>query len=309
MLRVLLRAIRSERSSLRYQRDGRQTPVPIVWSASEALLKEQGGGGTTAFWCPVAKCVTFIGFGFGRESWHPFVALLEDHMAGRSRAYEGSLLERYYQSWQPVDARAAYAGFEQAPASFAGRDPHLFHLVPWTAQGPEEILRVVRRFTSYDNRMAGQARLDLSHGMGLFGPTDPEKGRLEFERLIAIYRSLKERGYCRSFGDIHVVAVKRRKDRRFIVYGGGFHRASALAALGQEHLPARFHHPFTIDVADVDYWPQVRNGTWSREEACAYVDYLFDFDCADWARTRFLGSSTAPAHPHSRAELFPPRRG
>jgi hypothetical protein len=280
MLRNLLRASRAARSSWRNSPERREEPVPIVRSATEALLKEQGGGGKTAFWCPIAECVTFVGFGFGRKSWHPFVALLQDHREGRSQDYEGSLLEQYYQRWQPADARAAYAGFEQAPASLAGRDPHLFHLVPWTAQGPEEILRVVRAFTSYDNRMAGQARLDLSHGMGLFGPTHPEKGRLEFERLIAIYRILKTRGYCRSFGDIHVVPVKRRNDYRFIVYGGGFHRASALAALGHEYLPARFHHPFAFDVADVDYWPQVRNGTWSREEACAYVDYLFDFDLA-----------------------------
>ncbi|MFU8815174.1 MAG: hypothetical protein ACNA7W_07500 [Pseudomonadales bacterium] len=260
------------------------------------MLIEQGGGGETAFWCPVAECVTFIGFGFGADSWHPFVALLKDHVEGRSQTYEGSLLERYYQRWQPIDARATYAGFEQAPASLAGRDPHLVHLVPWTAQGPEDILRVVRAFTSYDNRMAGKARLDLSHGMGLFGPTHPEKGRLEFERLISIYRILKARGYDRSFGDICVVPVKRRNDLRFIVYGGGFHRACALAALGHEHLPARFLHPFVVDVADVDFWPQVRNGTWSREEASAYVDYLFDFDCAAWARTRFIRPSTRSAH-------------
>jgi hypothetical protein len=287
MLRAILRAIRATGSMGRQQRES-EVPAPIFESAREALLVEQGSGGKTAFWCPVSDCITFVGFGFGPAAWHPFVALLRDHMAGRSQTYEGSLLERYYRTWQPVDARDAYAGFARAPAALAGCDPHLFHLVPWTAQAPDQILNLVRGFTWNDNRMAGKAGLDLDHGMGLFGPTHPEKGELEFERLIGICHLLEANGYDRSHGDISVIPVQRGDDWRFIAYGGGFHRACALAALGHDHLPARFFRPFAVNVQDVDYWPQVRNGTWAREEAIAYVDYLFDFDCAAWAQERGL---------------------
>jgi hypothetical protein len=39
-----------------------------------------------------------------------------------------------------------------------------------------------------------------------------------------------------------------------------------------------------IDVDDVDRWPQVRAGVWTREAAIRYIDHLFDFDATAWAR-------------------------
>ncbi len=61
-----------------------------------------------------------------------------------------------------------------------------------------------------------------------------------------------------------------------------------MQALGERTIPAVFKTPCLYDVADVAYWPDVRSGIWSKEEAIRYVDHLFEFDPRSWAREHGL---------------------
>jgi hypothetical protein len=64
---------------------------------------------------------------------------------------------------------------------------------------------------------------------------------------------------------------------RFLVRHG-HHRIGAAAALGMTTIPAHVSHGAIINVKDLEHWPQVRIGVWSREQALGYFHHLFDFD-------------------------------
>lgn len=152
-----------------------------------------------------------------------------------------------------------------------------------------EVDQDTRNWNRNDNSGHGCSHLDFPEdGWAFSGPVHPDKGRLEFLRLISLYQSIKENGYDQTKGYIGVIQIKRDNEYRYLVGGGGYHRALVMAALGYEYIPARFNRNSTIDVNDVDFWPQVRNGLWSKNQALKYVDHLFTAFNIDRARNREL---------------------
>ncbi len=264
-------------------------PNPILFEDPIEALRYVQGERQAAFVCPIKDLTYLIGFGLAPKGWHPFLATLQEYRSGLSTCYGDSILKTYYESWQPQNAQEAYAGFNEAPKSFAKLAPHLLYLLPWRSHDPSEVTRNIEYWSSLDNLEHGRPDLHfLKHGLGFFGPTATAKGELEYRRLIYIYEEIKIHGYNRSYGDINLVLLRRGSEFRYITDGQGYHRAIAIAALDHETLPARFRNPFIIDVKDADYWPQVRSGIWERSEAVAYFNYLFDFDSYSWASERGL---------------------
>jgi hypothetical protein len=254
----------------------------------EALLHRQGGE-AAAFRCPIDRCTHFVGFGFSASGWHPFVAALLEYRAGLATSYQQSLLKDYYEKWQPRTAAEAFAGFDTGQGRLVELPSYCFYLTPWTAATPESVAEGLAYWTSVENAEHGRPDLDFrEHGIGYFGPTHPAKGELAFRRLTTIHDRLAASGYDRSFGDVNVRVLKRGAELRFIVDGGGYHRTAALAAAGKSEVPATFVDPFVIAVEDAEYWPQVRRGVWSRDEAARYFHHLFDFDSRAWARDHDL---------------------
>jgi hypothetical protein len=254
----------------------------------EALLQRQGGE-AAAFRCPIDQCTHFVGFGLSARGWHPFVATVLEYRAGLASSYDESVLKRYYERWQPRSAAEAFAGFEMGESLLAELPSYCFYLSPWTAATPEVVADTLAYWTSAENAEHGNPDLDFRrHGIGYFGPTHPAKGEMEFRRLTAIHDRLVSSGYDRRFGDVSVRALKRGDELRFVVDGGGYHRAAALAAAGHEDMPATFVEPFVIAAEDAEYWPQVRRGVWSRGDAVRYFHHLFDFDSREWAREHGL---------------------
>ncbi len=242
------------------------------------------GGGEASFLCPLDSCVHRIGLNFASGGWHPFTETLREYTHDKSLTYEQSSLKSYYERWQPVSAYDTYIGFEDAPKKFKTLPPHLFYLTPWSSQSISQTDRRVRKWNDSDDTDHGGGGLDLdSDGFRDFGPVSLEKGELEFNRLVKIYNSISAKGYDRSFGDIEVLVLKRGSELRFIHKGGGYHRASAMAALSFEMIPATFSNPWIISLDESSYWSQVRTGVWSRDQAENYFHHLFDFDSREWA--------------------------
>jgi hypothetical protein len=123
-----------------------------------------------------------------------------------------------------------------------------------------------------------------AHGWAFFGPTHPDKGALEFSRIINLYKSLTVHGYDKSKGCVGVSVLKRGNDCIYLIGGGGYHRIAVMAAMEFDTVPAKFHRNSIIDVEDVSLWPNVRNGIWSEQQAIDYVDHLFTFDSRQWAK-------------------------
>lgn len=297
MARATLKAMNIE---VRRLGPAAQAPVhpPLLNDPLAALLRTQGGK-PTAFRCPISRFAHQCGLNHFPGSWHPFVETLKEYRDGVATRYEDSILKRYYETWRPGSAAEALIGFSRAPANFHHLPPQCLFLSPWVAHSSDEIERDVRRWTRADLREHGGPKaMHLEHELKYFGPVTPVVGRMEFERLISVYRRIADTGYDRSCGDVSVRMLRRRGKSIYLNNGGGYHRVAAMRVLGYKTVPAVFHVPFVIDVEDVDLWPQVQSGPWSRERALAYANHLFDFDSRAWARRKgFVTAACTVASP------------
>jgi hypothetical protein len=265
-------------------------PVPCAADPSEALHRARFGVGA-AFDCPLRIARDTRGFSFAPDGWHPWVAELRDqdhHVDVVGRATP--LLQRYFASFQPGDALEALAGFRpDAPCGLTDLGPELFWLTPWCAWTPDEMGRAVRDWVGRGAREHGLPDFDpAGDGSPYHGPTSRRLAEVESRRLRDVADALRRDGYDRRFGDSLFYLVRRGREQVAVKFGSGYHRTAAMAALGEPTIPAQFRLPLAVDVDDVDDWPQVRSGLWSRRAAIRYVDHLFDFDAVAWARERGL---------------------
>lgn len=153
------------------------------------------------------------------------------------------------------------------------------YLFRWLVKTATEADLAVRNWAHSDNIEHGCPELTLdNHGFKSHGPVHARIGELEFGRLRRTFTALSLHGYDRTNGDVNVLVIKRGCDYRFLNFGGGLHRTAAMKALGHNIVPAKPHRPWVIDVDEVNSWPQVRNGVWSRTAAIRYIDHLFNFD-------------------------------
>lgn len=259
-------------------------PPPPVLETPEAALERHREGGEAAFFCPVEHCVIFNGLSMAVGGWHPFVQTVREHLITGQDGYAGSILERYYQGWQPSNALEALIGATAGPAELTRYPAHLMH-APWLRDGPEERLRSMERIMREEGREHGGVRLKASEGHGFQGPVSARKGELEYQRLRRVLKSIQSQGYDRQYGDVHVQVLRRGNDHRFRIVHG-HHRVAVMSALGHEAFVAVPR--FVVCREEVASWPWVQRGPWTVNSALRYFDHHFDFDSLAWARARGL---------------------
>jgi hypothetical protein len=235
---------------------------------------------------PVSVCRGFqyIGMPLAADGPHPFVRTMIEYQKGDCTTYVGSALERYHTSFIPASACEAL-GLSQSTVSekLLALRP-LQAVLPWwpsegaTAFGSIETARnqIARR----DYTLAGHSGAEQP-GVYQHGPFSAEQGQIEFNRLIKVYEAIRADGFRRddSFdGDIRGVALVMSDGSYRIMLHCGQHRASALAALGHHTLPVRLTSPSSASIIrrdDVEFWPYVRTGLFSREAALEVFDRIF----------------------------------
>jgi len=271
--------------------DSKSKPLPdLIEDPFDALLLQQSGK-KIAFNCPVELSRNEIGFSYSPNGWHPFVATLRQYRENSNLTYDDSILKKYFETFIPLNAAEAIAGFNQPPEQFYDLPSYCIFQSPWTSKTPESILLSMEKYTAMDNQEHGRPDLQWdTHGLKHFGPVARDKGILEFSRLINIYNTLKKEGYNRSYGEIGAFMIRKGKEFRFLIgCGGGNHRAAAMAALGYEFFPAQYRGIFYMaNTHDVSHWPLVQSGLWTERQAIAYVDHLFNFDSSSWAESSGL---------------------
>ena len=259
--------------------------LPPIYDDPLAALGFEQSGETAAFKCPLNLTVKPNGLSYGSDKWHPFVETLREYGKGEITTYEGSVLEAYYATHQPANASEGIIGFKQTPDFFRSKAAHIYRHSPWRSLTPTEIDAEIKRFTKQHSLSHGNQFMTLnSDGFQYHGPVSLRKGRLEYQRLIRTYNSVKDNGYDRRQGHAQFFILRRENEIRYLALGSGNHRTATMAALGYKTIPAIFQRPSFIDLDMAQYWPQVQRNLWSVDQAVAYFNHLFDFDSKTWAR-------------------------
>lgn len=206
----------------------------------------------------------------------PLIKVVQDYLAGRCTAYAGSVLESFYADFQPR-APAEYLRLHDVTSHWLKTMPPYAAFFPWEDTSPDRRIASKKRIEYKQGHEHG-GRLDLSNGYKHFGPTCREKGELEFRRLIAVAESIRQQGFRvdpHSEKNLGVRLLIWNEDHRFLQDGSGNHRMAALAALGYERAVMQLRADFVVRRSEVDWWPGVRQGWFTADEALQIFDRIF----------------------------------
>jgi len=209
----------------------------------------------------------------------PFIKTITDYVEGRCTTYRGSRLEAFYESCQPRTPSA----FMQLPTSvqpWLHDLPAIASILPWVDKTPQDRFDAVCYWTEKDNIEHG-THLTMEDGCQHFGPVSKRKGELEFERLIKITESIRTNGFKvdpRGDDNIWVFLLLDGDEYRFHQEGGGNHRLAALAALGYKKATVQIKTRHIARKQEAKWWPTVRKGYLTEQEAVAVFDRIFRGD-------------------------------
>jgi hypothetical protein len=215
---------------------------------------------------------------------NPFVETLLAYSKSPDPAAFDSPLHQYYEYWQPTNAAEALGLSVSSRLSALSA---LASIMPWTTTEPRR-MRERREYWIRVENEEHNSNLEVQDGWSLFGPVSLKRSQFEIRRLINIYESIKNNGYQSDTTSIGGrLLVRERQGRVFI--SGGQHRVAALAALGYSHASLRIYGT-VVRRHEHGYWPQVRSGLFTREEAINLFDRIFDgrqpFGCSHGGRKK-----------------------
>ena len=222
------------------------------------------------------KCSNYTGLTYGAEGWHPFVETLSRYQS-RPTSYEDSVLKSYYDIWRPSNASEAFITFRDTPEAFV-REPSYAFVSPWHTISIDERKRKIAYNVRTENQDMGRDAVGIEEGFGLHGPVSERKGSVEFDRLLSTLRSINKEGF--RLDSIHYLIEgfalldQKEEDFRIIVVHGN-HRLASLTALDYEYAPVRLVPPYIVRAEEVDRWPQVTSGLWSKDQAVEYFQSFF----------------------------------
>lgn len=202
---------------------------------------------------------------FPLNQTHPYVAILS--AAQRSSTPQSTittLLRQYYAQVQPKTP-AEWLGIEADRNSSLNDAPWSLSM-PWDARTPTQWKTAREKYALKENAHLGKS-FGIEQGWHFWGPVSEEKLAIESNRLCHLLHSIRTQGYSRHDkrdGDINAVILKHNRDWCWQV-AGGEHRAAVAAALNLTTVPVRITQ--IIDLADIEHWPGVENGTYSQAQA------------------------------------------
>lgn len=224
---------------------------------------------------PLNRCRSYL-LGYLPQE-HPFCATLKQYNTHK-HAYKNSMLFQYYEEFQPK----TMADVLKVESKKLQEYPAMATVMPWSYSNPRQRMDRFCVEGSQSRLLAKEAyQLGLkpseNFGCQFFGPVSSDHGELEFTRLTSVNNNIVKNGYVPSkHGHLH---------GEFLIDGdswvwlaiGGKHRFSVLSALEFDTIPvARLSRWAALFVrrSEVSYWPNVRNGLFSIEEALSVFDRL-----------------------------------
>lgn len=212
-----------------------------------------------------------LGFSYAKDGWHPFVQTLKEYAQNEDLRYEDSTLARLYRQYCPSNVHEVLLDHLETQLKPICDWPPSNELIRWIwALNKTSVNSILKRLKDRPD----------SKGWIFFGPQKKEYGEKEFERLIDVYNSIKEKGYQHELSETDPVNgyfLKKGTDFRFVLLQGN-HRVSALQALGYSEINVliRKGHPAVIDRDDLHRWTEDGGGIYPSHLPYKLFDALFD---------------------------------
>jgi len=209
------------------------------------------------------KCTDFVATNYGNEGWNNYRAVIEEHIEkGDKITYGTSVLRDYYNKFMPKNMNQFlfFNDEENFEPINLGWVP-----LPWLKVNmPKE--KIPKKYSSKRKKKTG--------GIQHFGPNNKDFLKREYNRILKAYNKIKSMGYVPEAypdGFIQGYFFMKGGDYTFYVTEGK-HRLAAMAALGIERFKCRLEsrkkrYLMFVDYEEVENWPQVKRGLYSKEAA------------------------------------------
>lgn len=217
------------------------------------------------------------GFAACPESRSPFVRTMRDYLEGQCMTYTGSCLEHFYNTWQP-SSPAEYLQLHDPVGHWLKTDSPLAAISPWSTSTPDEQFQAIQSAMAEENAASGLSGSLVVQGYNHFGSVARKKGKVEFARLVRVTESIRKNGLLvdsAGFDNLQCYLLLDRDDYRFRI-SQGHHRIAALVALGYKSTTLQLEFRNTIRRSEAGWWPAVRQGWFTREEAITVFDRIFE---------------------------------
>ena len=208
---------------------------------------------------------------------HPFVHAVSAALKNTASAKDTihSVLRSYYDLVQPINALELF-GLESEEVPQFANEPSWAAILPWYEESISQWRKIHQASVIMENRTAGRT-LTISDGWAWCGPVTEKKLRIETSRLYSLMVSIRRNGlrwHNGTGGDILAVVLMRQDGRWRWQAQTGQHRAAVLSALGFKNIPLCVIKVVNRD--DVDVWPNVVSGVFSRSVALRLFDCVFE---------------------------------
>lgn len=242
-----------------------QDPLDLLYSNFE--------GGVAIV--PIERCRSHM-LGFTANA-NPFIKMLQEYAENKSD-YSGSILERYYNEFCPTSMQAVL----KSNNTYLSKYHPMATVLPWSTSTPEAKLTSscvdenAHKILSKEAYKLGLSEKD-NYGWQFFGPVSKSLGLQEYLRLITVYTSIKNNGYRpEKHGNINGYFLISDNDWVWVNFGGK-HRFASLVALKFKNIQVALKSKsceLLIRRTDVDYWPNVKNGLFSKPDALNIFDQI-----------------------------------
>lgn len=218
-------------------------------------------------------------FSLSQDSNHPFIYAIT-HSIGKSdfRHSIKTILMEYYNNVRPFNI-GCWLGVDINKEHRLYSEPAWSTLFPWENVSIDKKKHERKICAIEDNKEHG-SNYDIFKGWRNFGPVSEEILNIETNRLVKLVESIQKKGFIRENSDGTsndigaIVLMKEDGSWRWLVEYGGQHRAAVLSALNYKLIPLKVWQ--VIDERDVNVWPNVISGVYSRQEALAVFNTMFD---------------------------------
>lgn len=227
----------------------------------------------------IERGITLPAFRLVGNKCHPFVTALKTLDSDGKNINDlnclKSAMDDFYAKYQPSNAFDILGIEERCNHVLKSLEPYVLTL-PWDDASPKKERRAKRKSIMEENKVLG-VNLSADAGWAWSGPVSTQKLDIEARRLLSVYASICENGYQRSGGldgDIRVnILFDGSSNAATWQSRVGQHRVLALSSLGFEKIPCRISK-FVVR-AEVEAWPNVSNGLYSKELALSVFDHMF----------------------------------